>query len=64
MSNPVLRSRRLAETLTLAATHSLAGTCIHHASRFGRAVMRAHFAPRARSTSEFMNVPASLASGR
>jgi hypothetical protein len=64
MSNPVLRSRRLAENPPSATTHSLAGACIHHVSSFKARGTLAHFAPRGLPTSEFMNVPASLASGR
>jgi hypothetical protein len=37
---------------------------INHVSYFKGAVMRAHFAPRALALSEFMNVPALLASGQ
>jgi hypothetical protein len=64
MSNPILRSRRLAENPPLAVTHSWVGACIHHVSSFKAAVTLAQFAPRALPTSEFMNVPVSLASGR
>jgi hypothetical protein len=44
--------------------HSSVGMRINHVSYFKGAVMRAHFAPRALAPSEFMNVPASLASAR
>jgi hypothetical protein len=43
---------------------SSVGVRINHVSYFKGAVMRAHFAPRALAPSEFMKVPASLASGR
>jgi len=43
--------------------HSSVGMRINHVSYFKGAVMRAHFAPRALAPSEFMKVPASLASG-
>jgi hypothetical protein len=42
---------------------SSVGVRINHVSYFKGAVMRAHFAPRALAPSEFMKVPASLASG-
>ena len=42
--------------------HSSVGMRINHVSYFKGAVMRAHFAPRALAPSEFMKVPASLAS--
>jgi hypothetical protein len=41
---------------------SSVGVRINHVSYFKGAVMRAHFAPRALAPSEFMKVPASLAS--
>jgi len=43
--------------------HSSVGVRINHVSYFKGAVMRAHFVPRALAPSEFMKVPASLASG-
>jgi hypothetical protein len=43
---------------------SSVGVRINHVSYFKGAVMRALFAPRALAPSEFMKVPASLASGR
>jgi hypothetical protein len=43
---------------------SSVGVRINHVSYFKGAVMRAHFAPRALAPSEFMKVPASLASAR
>ena len=44
--------------------HSSVGVRINHVSYFKGAVMRAHFAPRALAPSEFMKVPASLASAQ
>ena len=44
--------------------HSSVGMRINHVSYFMGAVMRAHFAPRALGPSDFMKVPASLASGQ
>ena len=44
--------------------HSSVGVRINHVSYFKGAVMRAHFAPRALASSEFMKVPAPLASGQ
>jgi hypothetical protein len=44
--------------------HSSVSVGIDHIFYFKGAVMRAHFAPRAPVPSEFMKVPASLASGR
>jgi DNA-binding beta-propeller fold protein YncE len=44
--------------------HSFVGLRINHVSHFKGAVMRAHFAPRALASSEFMKVPASLVSAQ
>ena len=71
MTKPFLRRNLLAKTPLLAGaaaklTNDIAaasaGVRINHLSYFKGAAMRARFAPRALAPSEFMKMPASLAS--
>ena len=62
--NGVLEKEALVAYVPQGVGHSSVGVRINHVSYFKGAVMRAHFAPRALAPSEFMKVPALLASGQ